>query len=216
MFEFLSSFFGKIAGAMAPAAWKFWVGRFSRPKINTARVPQDIFDHIGPACSRERVRELLGSAHSEHPDCWMYRFRDALVQIEYYEGGGVSSIALALTNEGLKKGYPLPWLDAPLGKLTFGHLLLKFEGKLSKRSCMVSTEVVFHCPLNRYARWSSFTVGAITAAATGLLPESPMDVERLPKYLRSSVVNVRASWVGLSGGSEEMSFSWGIALPNAA
>jgi hypothetical protein len=216
MWELLTSFLGKIAGTVVPAAFYMWVARFRRPKISVPLLPQDIFEHIGPACSRERVKEILGSPHEEHHESWLYRFRDALVQVEFYGSAGVSSVALALTHYGLKKGYPLPWIDVPLGKLTFGHFLLKFEGRLSKRSCMTSTEVIFHGLLNRYSRWRSFTVGAINAPALGLLPDSEMDVEQLSTYLRNSAVRVRIGWVGLSGGSDEMSFAWSIALPNAA
>ena len=137
MFEALVGLVGKILSAAFDRASSYAKKRWFRPSIETSKAARNIFEHLQPTVSRDRVKELLGSPHRVAGETWGYRFNDAMVQIEFWDGGPAKSVALALTIHSPKAGFKVPMIDRRLGQLTLEDAMSdrgEFEYRSSLRT----------------------------------------------------------------------------------
>jgi len=174
-------------------------------------VPLDILYKIEVSCSKGKVQEILGNPHRVVSDMWLYRFREALVQIAFYENGAVKSVALALTIYSPKKGFAIPMFDKPLGEITFGDFGQELVD-VRHRSTLRTSELLLETRVGPIGAWSNFTFGALSPLAPGMLadvnvPDIAEDV------VLSKVAKLRINWVAISESSEEEWFEWSLAIP---
>lgn len=213
MIEFVSGFISRIFGWLLPAGWKYALKRWSRPVIEHRKAPSNFFDHIFPGVSKDRVKEILGSPHRVFQDkYWAYRFKDALVQIEYWDGGGAKSIAIALTIHSPKSGFKHPMLDVPLGKMSLADAM-QDEGELKYRSSLRSEEIVWVTRIGVPGAWNNYTFGALLPLTPGVLDETSFTWDSDKDQLISNAKDVHINWIAVSGSMDEVFFDWVLGLP---
>jgi hypothetical protein len=178
------------------------------------RVPQDILEQVEPSCSREKVKEVLGPPHRVISDIWLYRFRNGLVQVEFYGNGGAKTVAVALTIHSPRQGFKIPVCDKPLGQITFGDLAREL-GQARHRSTLRTTEILLETRLGPPGAWINYTFGALSPFAPGMLAKVVVPGESV-KDFQSEAANIRINWVGLSESADEQWFEWSLAVPAMA
>jgi len=209
MLEALSGFVGKVAGALVRPAWDYLVTTFHRPSIRLRKAPKNLLDHLKPSTSRDRVRELLGPPHQEVESHWFYRFADALVQVEFWSGGGAKVIALGLVGKGKKHRFAVPICRKPLGQLTIADVLEEGD-TLRYRSSLRHEEMLVEVRLGPPGAWSNWTFGAMMAVGSRALRESYFEWDREAERLKTAQSLVLVNWVAVSSSSDEAWFDWSM------
>jgi hypothetical protein len=213
MFELISSFIGKILGLLLPAGWKYAFKRWFRPSIETHRAPSNIFDHVAPGASKDHVKVILGAPHRVYQqEMWAYRFKDAMIEIVFWENGGAKSIALALTTHSPKSGFKIPMLDKPLGKMNLSDAM-QDEGELRYNSSLRSEEIVWLTRIGAPGIWLNYTFGALWPLTPGYLADTSFTWNREEAKLISDPKDVLLNWIAVSDSYDEVGFSWSLGIP---
>ncbi|MDP1663746.1 MAG: hypothetical protein Q8L79_01365 [Methylobacter sp.] len=176
------------------------------------KIPKNLLEHLRPGVPRERVAEILGQAHKVCGRTWWYCCPSALVQIEFYDDGGASSVAIALTIGSPDSGFILPMHSTTLGKITLSEVM-EDEGEFRFRSTLRTEELLFQTRIGPPGAWKYYTFGVLRPLASGALAEGEFEWNYENQRLLSSPESVRINWVGISESSEELWFDWSIALP---
>jgi hypothetical protein len=174
-------------------------------------VPYDILNKIEPSSSKEKVQEILGAPHRIISNMWLYRFRKALIQVEFYENGAVKTVALALTIHSPKRGFVVPMHSKPLGQIAFSDFGLELS-RLRHRSSLRTSELLLETRAGPPGAWVNFTFGSLSPLARGMLADAniPHVVDGVDF---SKAAKLRINWVGISESSEEVYFEWSLAIP---
>jgi len=213
MIELIGGLIGKIIGWILPASWKYAGKRWRRPAIESLRTPANLFQHLAPGVSKDRVKEVLGSPHRTYSTTWAYRFIDAMVQIEFWENGGAKSIVLGITIHTPKGGFAVPMLAKPIGSMTLADAMEEDEGQLEYRSSLRTEELVWVARIGPPGAWLYYTFGALSPLAPGYLRESIFAWDRDEEKLKSNPSDVLLNWVGVSASGDEVRLDWSLGLP---
>lgn len=176
------------------------------------RIPSNLLEHLRPGVPRERVAEILGPAHRVCGGTWWYCCPSALVQIEFYDDGGASTVAIALTIGSPESGFNLPMHSTALGKISLAEVM-EDDGEFRFRSTRRTEELLFHTRIGPPDAWRYYTFGILRPLASGSLAEGEFEWDYENKRLLSNPESVRINWVGISESSEELWFDWSVALP---
>lgn len=177
-------------------------------------VPQDILIQIELSSSKEKVKEILGSPHRVISNMWLYRFREALVQVDFYENNAVKAVALALTINSPKRGFTVPMFDKPLGSISFGDFGRELA-ELRYRSTLRTSELLLETRVGPPGAWMNFTFGALAPLSPGMLADVNISTTT-ERVILSEAAKVRINWVGISESLEEQWFEWSLAIPAMA
>lgn len=209
MLEALTGFFGKALGSLVGPLWKYLLATFRRPTIRLAKAPRNILDHLKPSSSQEHVRAVLGAPHQVVEQHWFYRFADALVQIEFWQGGGAKSIALGLVGKGKERRFPVPICTKPLGQLSISDVRQE-QDTLRYRDSLRHQEVLVEARLGPTGAWSNWTFGAMMAVGSQALHESRFEWDREGNRLTTDPSMVLVNWVAISNSNDEVYFDWSM------
>jgi len=176
------------------------------------RIPSDLLEHIRPGVSSERVRDVLGAAHKIYDNTWWYRCPEALIQIEFSERAGASSVVLALTLGAPSSWFIIPMFGRPLGSLSLADVFEE-DGKFRYRSTLRTEELLFETRIGPPGAEKNYTFGVLRPLAPGSLADVNFDWDYNKKELRSDPRSVIFNWIGLSESTEELWFDWSLALP---
>ena len=210
MLEALSGFLGKTLGGFVGPLWRYLVATFRRPSIRLTKAPRNLLEHLKPAASQDHVRALLGSARQVVEQYWFYRFADALVQIEFWEGSGAKAIALGLVGKRKEHRFPVPGCEKALGQLSIADV--RCEGStLRYRHSLRHQEVVVEVRLGPTGAWSNWTFGAMMAIGSQALHESYFEWDAEADRLRTDASFVLVNWVAVSDSADEVYFDWSMS-----
>ena len=209
MFEALVGFAGKIAGTLVGPAWRYLVEKFRRPSIRLRKAPRNLLEHLKPAASQDRVREILGPPHQVVEDHWFYRFSDVLVQVEFWKGSGAKTIALGLVGKGKEHRFPIPICQKPLGQLSIADVREE-QDTLRYRSSLRHEEILVEARLGPTGAWSNWTFGAMMAVGSRALHESHFEWDGEAKRLKTAPSLVLINWVAVSSSADEAYFDWSM------
>jgi hypothetical protein len=212
MIETLIGSAEKIFSVVLRPAYSYAKKHLFRPSVETSKAPKNIFDHIQPSASKDRVKEVLGSPHRMVGDAWGYRFKDAMVQIEFWDSGSAKSVALALTIYSSKAGFRLPMIDQPLGVLTLEDAM-NDQGDLEYRSSLRTEEVLWKTRIGATGAWLNYTFGSLLPLAPGYLAETSFQWDHESKQLITSPADVKINWIAISDSMEEVWFDWSLGIP---
>ncbi|WP_211471558.1 hypothetical protein [Collimonas humicola] len=181
-----------------------------RPAIKDEHAPHNLFSHITPGVSQEYVRGVLGPPHRVYATTWSYRFVDALVQIEFRDGGGAKSVATGLTIDSPSSGFDVPMLGKPLGMLSMKDAVEE-QGELEYRSSLRTEEIICQTLIGPTGVWKYYTFGALWPLAPGCLAESSFTWNHEQGKLDCEQNDVRVNWLAISDSADEIWFDWGLA-----
>lgn len=173
-------------------------------------VPSDILSKLELGCPKERVQDILGLPVKTLDGMWLYRFRNALIQIEFDSSFSTQSVILANTIYTSKKGFDLIWFDECLGDITFGHVDESLEG-LQHRSSMRTAEIYLQTVIGPPGAVVNWSFGALKPLTPGILAD--VDIPDIEQHFRKDgSANIRINWVGYSIHSDELFFEWSLAI----
>lgn len=175
-------------------------------------IPTDILNHIYLGVPRERVRDVLGSAHKVVSNVWWYRCHEAMIQVEFYKDSGAQSVALALTLGSPASGFVVPGFGKALGSMRLADVLSD-DAPLRFRSSLRTEELLVETRVGPTGAWKNFTFGVLRPLAPGSLMDVEFDWDYETQALRSKPSEVLINWVGISESIEEVWFDWSVAVP---
>lgn len=124
------------------------------------KTPRDLFEHIEPNVTSQRVRDIIGVPHYISGDTWHYRFDELQLQIAI-EGETVGEVA-AVFVEGKSCSVVLEYESFEFGKLTFADLLeLDQDLEICHRGGARTAELYAHLRLGTPSVYSEYFFGAI-------------------------------------------------------
>jgi len=97
--------------------------KFRRPSIEYKKAPSNLFEHIKPRVTFEKMQEILGVPHRRYENKYLFVFSDLFVQIIIDENRLVSSVSAALTKITFRSRFKTPALNFVLGKTNFVDVL---------------------------------------------------------------------------------------------
>ncbi|WP_071160803.1 hypothetical protein [Methylomonas sp. LWB] len=210
MIEAVGGFLGKTLGTLVGPIWRYLIATFQRPRIRLTKAPKNLLEHLTPAVSQDRVRELLGPAHQVIDQYWFYRFADALVQLEFRKGGGAKSVALGLVGKRKEHRFPVPNFKKSLGQLSIADV--KCEGSMLRyRDSLRHREILVEVRLGPTGAWSYWTYGAMMAFGSQALHESLFEWDTKSNCLITDPSLVLVNWIAISDGGDEVYFDWSMA-----
>ncbi len=215
MLEALTGILGKVISAAFGPAFSYAKKRWLRPSIETEKAPQNVFEHLQPGASKDRVREVLGSPHRTAGETWGYRFRDAMIQIEFWDSGSAKSVALALTIHSPKAGFKVPMIERPLGQLTLEDAMSE-SGEIEYRSTLRTEELLWKARIGATGAWLNYTFGALCPLAAGYLADVSFRWHREANRLITRPADVKINWMAVSDSIDEVWFEWSLGLPAVA
>lgn len=179
--------------------------KLSRPSIERKKAPSNIFDHIKPGITFDRVREVLGTPYRRHDSKYLYNFSDLKIQIITDINGQVSSISAALSRITWRSKFKVPVLEIILGKTTFLDVLEEdnpIHSDSSSKHYHYWTEAYYGFP----GLYFHYAFGAMEAPFINPPPSqnwSPNldDRSSIPK-------NIKINWICISDSSEIPPFSY--------
>lgn len=216
MFGFIETVLGRLGGSALLSGFNSLILFFRPKKISRSKAPRNFFEHFGPGVTQSFVTNSIGAPHRQYESFWLYQFVDALAQFDFHPNGSARSVALALTNDSPRAGFPIPAVEVPLGKLTFDSLTNYEDGKFCYRNTIRTWELLYHVKF--LPSWASnyYTFGALCVQAPGVLSEPEFDFNIARLSPRIAAKGTRINWVGVSDTSDELWFDWSIAMPIAA
>lgn len=122
--------------------------------------PRDLFVHIEPNTTSQRVRDVIGAPHYISGNVWYYRFKELQLQISI-EDEVVDEVAAAFV-EGESCVCVLEHEPLQFGKLTFGDLLeLDPQLEIQHRGGARTAEIYAHMRIGTPSVYSDYFFGAI-------------------------------------------------------
>lgn len=102
----------------------FAYGKVRRPLITERRAPKNLFEHVKPGASVERVKEILGTPHQEGNGQYRFVCTEACIQVDSADGISVDSVSVGLTAVTRWNRFHIwPVDELVLGKTTFASVL---------------------------------------------------------------------------------------------
>lgn len=209
MIEALIGFFGKALGSFVGPLWRYLIATFRRPNIRLSKAPRNVLEHLKPSASQEHVRALLGPPHQVVGQHWFYRFADALVQVEFWEGSGAKSIALGLVGNGKKHRFPVPICEKPLGQLSIASVRTE-QDTFRYRDSLRHQEVLVEARVGPTGAWTYWTFGAMMAVGSQALHQSYFEWNHEASRLKTDPSMVLVNWVAASNSGDEAYFDWSM------
>jgi hypothetical protein len=209
MLEALIGFAGKALGSLVGPAWKYAASSLRRPTISRSKAPRNLFEHLKPSTSQDRVRAVVGPPHQLVGQYWFYRFADVLVQIEFWDTDGAKSIALGLVGKRKEHRFPIPICEKPLGQLSIADVKDESD-TLRFRSSLRHEEVLVEATLGPTGAWSYWTFGAMMAVGSRALHESYFEWDRDAERLKTAPSLVLVNWAAVSNSRAEVYFDWSM------
>lgn len=124
------------------------------------KTPRDLFEHIEPNVTNQRVRDIIGVPHYISGDTWYYRFEELQLQIAI-EGETVKEVAAVFVH-GKSCSVVLECESFEFGKLTFADLLeLDPAIEVCHRGGARTAELYVHLRLGTPSVYSEYFFGAI-------------------------------------------------------
>jgi hypothetical protein len=203
----------KIFSAVFGPTYSYVKKRWFRPSLETQKAPQNIFEHLQPSTSKDRIKEVFGSPHRVSDDTWCYRFKDAMVQVEFWDSGAAKSVALALTSYSPKAGFPIPMIDQPLGQLTLEDVMCN-QGNFEFRSSLRTEEVLWKTRIGAPGAWFNYTFGALSPLTPGYLAGVSFQWDYESEQLITHPAGVKINWIAISDSMDEVWFDWALGLPD--
>src|SRR5437763_1699665 len=100
-----------------------------RPSLSYRRAPANLFQHVKPGVSVQRMRELLGSPHKERTGEYCYTFADACVQVNASDDATIDAVSVAISDVGWRNQFPIwPMTTLTLGKTSFKEVVEENDG----------------------------------------------------------------------------------------
>ncbi len=174
-------------------------------------VPYNILEAIEPNSPKERVKEILGVPHRISDKIWQYRFKEALIEISFYENNAVKTTALALTTKSPKRGFAIPMFDKPLGHISFGDFGRELTN-IRLRTSLRTSELLLETRVGPSGAWLNITFGALSPLTPGVLAEVIIPSSINNKVTLSEAAKININWVAVSGSSDEEWFDWSLAI----
>lgn len=184
-------------------SWAY--GRFKRPTISLRKAPSNLFDHIKPSISVEKMREILGVPHRSYANEYLYSFKDLCVQISTHNDKYINSVSVALVRVSNLSKFKLPPLDFILGKTTFLEILDEnavIESDSSSKFYHYWTKAYYGFPGAYYY----YTFGVLEAPGI----TSPPGEFWSPNIQSKSEIpkNKKINWVSISNSADIPSFNY--------
>ena len=180
------------------------------PTLNN-NVPYNILETIEPNSPKERVKEILGVPNKVSDNVWQYRFKEALIEVTFYESNAVKTIALALTTDSPRQGFAIPMFDKPLGHISFGDFGRELTN-IKYRTTLRTSELLLGTRVGPTGAWLNVTFGALSPLTPGVLAETSIPNFINDKVVLSEAAKVHINWVAVSGSSDEEWFDWSLAI----
>ena len=179
--------------------------KFSRPSIQLKKAPSNIFDHIKPGVTFDRVREVLGTPYRRHDNKYLFNFSDLKVQIITDPNGQVSSISAAISRITWRSKFKVPVLEINLGKTTFLEILEEdnpIQSDSSSKHYHYWTEAYYGFP----GLYLYYAFGAMEAPC---IEPPPGDNWLIDLDDRSSISkNIKINWICISDSADIPPFSY--------
>jgi hypothetical protein len=109
---------------LALVVWRLkdWLSYKINPDIKLRRAPRNIFEHITPGTTVDKVKELLHTPYYNDDNRMTYKFKNANLEIKKDENK-VSTMILILKNFGFRNKYPIHPTDYTLGKVKLRDII---------------------------------------------------------------------------------------------
>ncbi|WP_157381510.1 ETEC_3214 domain-containing protein [Methylophilus sp. 5] len=184
-------------------SWAY--GRFKRPNIELKRAPSNLFDHIKPGRSAEKMREILGAPHRKYADQYLYKFKDVCVQVSVHNDEYIQSVSMALSRVSKLGRFKISPLDFTLGKTTFLEVLKEnsvIESDSSSKFYHYWTKAYYGFP----GAYLYYTFGILVAPGVA----SPSDEFWSPNLHNRSEIpkDKKINWVSISHSDDLPSFDY--------
>lgn len=188
------------------------LGSLAEPSITPRYplAPRNVFEHVIPGVSSERVREMLGTPHHADSWAWTYRYAEAQLYV-VMQDDRVREVTLALV-QGHALLMDFVHFDLELGRATFADLIAEDPHAIPQCRFSARTKEIYAATrIGHSAAWRTYFFGALVPyGPDGLLLSTTFDWDSDEHMLRSSPAETIINWVGLSGDEEPPSFAWFI------